>query len=58
MPTKKLLCSSCKNNVASSRGTTVFNCPACGKTEIVRCMHCRKTAAKYVCFSCNFEGPN
>ncbi|MCH8003439.1 MAG: RNA-binding protein [Nanoarchaeota archaeon] len=55
---EKVVCSSCKKNVANSKGTTVFNCPNCGKTEITRCIHCREIAAKYVCLSCSFEGPN
>jgi|TARA_Y100000310_G_scaffold309729_1_gene354157 hypothetical protein len=58
MPKEKLLCSSCKKNIANSKGTTRFNCPNCGKTKIVRCMHCRQIAAKYNCPECEFEGPN
>ena len=58
MQRQKLVCSSCKKNVANSKGTAVFNCPSCGKEKVVRCMHCRKIAAKYTCPSCSFEGPN
>tara|TARA_Y100000310_G_C20339836_1_gene649258 strand:- start:466 stop:687 length:222 start_codon:yes stop_codon:yes gene_type:complete len=58
MPKEKLVCSSCKKNVANSSGTAGFKCPSCGKTEIVRCIHCREIAAKYICHNCNFEGPN
>lgn len=58
MPKEKLVCSSCKKNVANSQGTAVFKCPSCGKEDVVRCMHCRKIAAKYTCPSCSFEGPN
>jgi predicted RNA-binding Zn-ribbon protein involved in translation (DUF1610 family) len=58
MPKEKLLCSSCKKNIANSKGAAVFKCPNCSKTEIVRCVHCRKIAAKYICPQCSFEGPN
>ncbi|MFH0868449.1 MAG: zinc finger domain-containing protein [Candidatus Woesearchaeota archaeon] len=58
MEKEKLVCSSCKKNIANSKGTAVFNCPNCGKQQIIRCMHCRKIAAKYICPACNFEGPN
>ena len=58
MSEQNLACSSCKKNVANSKGTTVFNCPNCNKQEIVRCAHCRAIVAKYVCPSCSFEGPN
>ncbi|MCH8067050.1 MAG: RNA-binding protein [Nanoarchaeota archaeon] len=58
MPKEKLVCSSCKKSVTNSKGTARFNCPDCGKTEIIRCAHCRKIAAKYVCGNCKFEGPN
>ena len=40
------------------QGITRFNCPDCGKYEIVRCAHCREIAAKYTCHQCQFEGPN
>ncbi|BCS90837.1 MAG: RNA-binding protein [Candidatus Micrarchaeota archaeon] len=36
---------------------TDFVCPVCGKTEIIRCKHCRKIANTYMCNSCGFEGP-
>ena len=58
MPKEKLVCSSCKKNIANSEGTTRFKCPNCDKSEIIRCMHCREIAAKYVCGNCSFEGPN
>jgi len=58
MPNEKLTCSSCKKNVANSKGSAVFKCPNCNKTEIVRCTHCREIAAKYTCGNCEFEGPN
>jgi len=54
----KLVCKSCKRNITNMDSTTRFNCPDCGKFEIVRCLHCREIAAKYTCPNCNFEGPN
>ena len=54
---QKLVCISCKRDVTNVGGIT-FKCPNCGKYEITRCTHCRKIAAKYKCFECNFEGPN
>lgn len=54
----KVVCNSCKKVLTNRGGTARFLCPQCGKTEIVRCAHCRKIAAKYVCVECNFEGPN
>ncbi len=56
--TEVMHCTSCKVNVANQEGTAIFNCPACGKEEIVRCPQCRKIVAKYKCTSCGFEGPN
>lgn len=58
MEKEKAMCSSCKKNVTNSKCTTSFNCPSCGKFQIIRCLHCRKIAAKYVCPGCEFEGPN
>ncbi|MBI4141661.1 RNA-binding protein [Candidatus Woesearchaeota archaeon] len=54
----KLVCISCKKLLSNNSGIARFLCPQCGKSEIVRCAHCRKIAAKYVCPQCNFEGPN
>ncbi|MBW2992221.1 RNA-binding protein [Candidatus Woesearchaeota archaeon] len=54
----KKICSSCKKDVTNDAGTTTFLCPKCGKTEIVRCKHCREIAAKYTCPECGFNGPN
>ncbi|MDP2750574.1 MAG: zinc finger domain-containing protein [Nanoarchaeota archaeon] len=51
-------CISCKIKITNDTGATSFTCPNCGKHEIVRCKGCRKTAAKYRCPECNFEGPN
>jgi len=51
-----LICSSCHRR--SQDGVTKFKCPGCGKVEIVRCEHCKKTAIKYECHGCGFAGPN
>ncbi|MBI2106082.1 DUF1610 domain-containing protein [Candidatus Woesearchaeota archaeon] len=53
---KMLICSSCNKNIQT--GATRFKCPGCGKNEIIRCGHCKKTAVKYKCNSCGFVGPN
>jgi len=55
---EKLVCSSCKKQIANEPGNVKFMCPNCGKFQIVRCRHCRKIAAKYKCPECGFEGPN
>lgn len=55
---KQMICTSCKKNVANDSGTVVFKCPKCGKTDVIRCKHCRVTAVKYRCKDCDFEGPN
>lgn len=54
----EMKCSSCKTPITNIAGTARFLCPACGKTEIIRCKQCRKIAAKYRCHACSFEGPN
>ena len=51
-------CISCNKKVANQKGTTRFNCPECGKQEIVRCGQGRKLATKYKCPDCGFVGPN
>ncbi|MFC1742065.1 zinc finger domain-containing protein [Nanoarchaeota archaeon] len=55
---KETTCSSCKKKVANMVGTVKFVCPNCGKTDIIRCGHCREIVAKYKCHECGFEGPN
>lgn len=55
---KKLICVSCKTNITNDPGASIFQCPKCGKSQIVRCKHCRQIAAKYTCPECGFEGPN
>ena len=51
-------CSSCKTRITNLIGSVRFMCPNCDKEEIIRCNHCRKITAKYICSSCNFSGPN
>ncbi len=53
-----LTCSSCKKKVANLEGVAKFSCPQCGKTQIIRCGHCRSIVAKYTCAECGFMGPN
>ncbi len=36
---------------------TEFKCPKCGKTTIIRCLHCREIGNRYICKECGFEGP-
>ena len=55
---KELKCTSCKRRLTNLKGSTVFNCPNCGKYEIVRCFYCRRLATKYICPACSFSGPN
>jgi hypothetical protein len=52
---KDLKCSSCGLGI-SGENFVRFNCPACGKEEIVRCFVCRKNVRTYLC-KCGFEGP-
>ena len=54
----ELYCSSCKKRIVNDPGSVIFNCPNCGKTQIVRCKQCRTIVAKYKCHQCGFEGPN
>jgi len=56
--TEQLVCGSCKARITNDEGNTIFNCPSCGKSTIIRCKHCREIAAKYKCSECGFEGPN
>jgi hypothetical protein len=48
-------CSSCNREVTSNYAE--FRCPECGKSNIVRCQHCRETVKTYKCEKCNFVGP-
>ena len=47
-------CSTCGRQTSSA---TVFACPGCGKTKIVRCDSCRQGKNPYVCGECGFQGP-
>jgi Zn-ribbon RNA-binding protein len=55
---EELKCISCKKPITNDVGCVKFNCPNCGKYEIIRCKNCREIVAKYVCPNCKFEGPN
>ncbi|MEM5829370.1 MAG: zinc finger domain-containing protein [Candidatus Aenigmatarchaeota archaeon] len=52
-----LKCSTCNVNISAKRNFVKFNCPACGRTEIIRCSTCKALSNKYVCEECNFTGP-
>ncbi|MAG47107.1 RNA-binding protein [archaeon] len=56
MAEKAQVCNSCKKSILDSG--SIFKCPECGKSEIVRCRHCREIAARYTCSKCSFQGPN
>lgn len=58
MVEKQYTCNSCKVRVVNLQGSTKFKCPGCGKSEIVRCKHCRELGARYKCPNCDFTGPN
>jgi predicted RNA-binding Zn-ribbon protein involved in translation (DUF1610 family) len=51
-------CLATNRSVANDTGSVKFNCPKCGKYEIVRSSMARKNVVKYKCPSCGFEGPN
>ena len=57
MANNEKICTSCKKSVGNDEGTAILKCPGCGKSEVIRCGHCRKIAAKYKCAQCGFEGP-
>ena len=50
-------CTSCKKKISNLR-VARFKCPACGKSEIIRCAACRSNAVAYECKDCGFRGPN
>ena len=58
MEESKKTCTSCKKRITNDTGVVKFQCPNCGKYEIVRCQSCRKNASKYKCTGCDFVGPN
>ena len=49
------VCGTCNREVAEDY--VEFRCPACAKSAIVRCFHCRQTVKSYKCPECGFEGP-
>jgi Zn-ribbon RNA-binding protein len=51
-------CTSCNTVLTNDTGATTFQCPNCGKFEIVRCKKCREIVVKYKCPECGFIGPN
>lgn len=53
----KTTCISCKIDISTVDNSVIFNCPACGKAEIVRCGKCRGLAVDYKCPKCGFVGP-
>jgi predicted RNA-binding Zn-ribbon protein involved in translation (DUF1610 family) len=48
-------CISCSKPV--SRDSVEFRCPKCGKSNIIRCRHCRIVSQGYTCTECGFQGP-
>jgi len=53
-----LVCSATKQRITNETGSVRFQCPQCGKKEIIRSKKARQIAAKYTCPGCAFEGPN
>ena len=51
-------CTSTGASVTNDHGSAVFNCPGCGKQQIVRSYNARQTSVKYTCPGCGFIGPN
>ncbi len=52
---EELKCTSCGVGVLG-KNFVRFECPACGKEEIIRCLPCRKNLRNYTC-KCGFVGP-
>ncbi|MBU5575167.1 MAG: zinc finger domain-containing protein [Candidatus Aenigmatarchaeota archaeon] len=52
-----LKCSTCGKKVISEENFVQFNCPSCGKENIVRCHACKVLSRHYICKNCGFEGP-
>ncbi|MCK4635175.1 MAG: DUF1610 domain-containing protein [Candidatus Aenigmarchaeota archaeon] len=50
-------CITCGTNLISEEKFTRFKCPACGKSEIIRCKSCRVRKIPYKCEKCEFRGP-
>ncbi|MBN2127457.1 MAG: RNA-binding protein [Candidatus Diapherotrites archaeon] len=49
------VCGSCNKEVSDD--FVEFKCPSCGKSNIIRCLHCRATSKEYKCEECGFTGP-
>ena len=49
-------CTSCGINVIAKKNFVHFNCPGCGKKQIVRCYTCKTGSNSYTC-ECGFVGP-
>ena len=54
---EKKICSTCRSHVMSKDNFVQFDCPDCGKTQIVRCKTCKDLSNKYKCTECEFIGP-
>lgn len=50
-------CTSCGVKLDTQQNWVEFECPSCGKENIMRCERCRKIVNPYECGSCNFRGP-
>ncbi|MFA5357416.1 MAG: zinc finger domain-containing protein [archaeon] len=48
-------CGTCSKTVTSEY--IEFKCPSCGKSNVIRCGHCKETAKTYTCGECGFTGP-
>ena len=48
-------CTTCNKIVTGEQ--IEFKCPGCGKTNIIRCEQCKRSAKTYNCKECGFEGP-
>ncbi len=45
-------------SLSNQKGSVLFKCPSCGKTDVKRSFRSRVIATKYKCIDCGFEGPN
>jgi len=54
---KEKVCISCNRKITAIPHSTSFKCPKCNSYLIVRCGDCRRSAVKYKCPNCGFEGP-
>ncbi len=50
-------CTSCGTTITAGEKFARFPCPSCGEETMLRCESCKKTANKYKCKKCGFEGP-